>query len=61
MRPNYVINVLDDFNAICNDLKIIVSLLAENHTFKNVHISQNIRTKILKSFISLLTLKELAC
>ena len=22
MRPNYIINVLDDFNAVCNDLKI---------------------------------------
>lgn len=55
MRPNYIINVLDDFNAICNDLKIIVNFLAENLTFKNVHISQNIRTKTLKSFILLLT------
>lgn len=61
MRPNHIINVLDDFNAICNDLKIIVNFLVENLTFKNVHISQNIRTKISKSFIYLLTLKELAC
>lgn len=25
MRPNYIINVLDDFNAVCNDLKIGLS------------------------------------
>ena len=25
MRPNYIINVLGDFNAVCNDLKIGLS------------------------------------
>lgn len=25
MRPNYIINVLDYFNSVCNDLKIGLS------------------------------------